>query len=63
VPSSRSITPIAGPSVSVVAKASTAIEASDVSDVVLDDLARDLIAVRKRRLATPDLKENGSRTI
>ncbi len=50
VGSSRFITPIAGTSVSVATDASTAIEAGVVSDLVLEDLARDLIAVRKRRL-------------
>jgi hypothetical protein len=61
VASPRSIAPIASPSVAT--KASTATQAVAVSDSVLDDLARDLIAVRKRRLAALDGTKNPSSTI
>jgi len=60
VASPRSIAPIASPSVA--AKASTSIKAPTVSDSVLEDLARDLIAIRKRRLAAFDGTKNPSLT-
>ncbi len=61
VASPRSIAPIDGPSVA--AKASAAIKAGVVSDSVLEDLARELIVVRKRRLAALAGTKNSSLTI
>jgi Bacterial Ig domain len=60
-PSSASIAPLAAPSIS--AKVSTSSKATAVSDAVLDDLARELIAVRQRRLIAVDGNERRSSTI
>ncbi len=58
---SLSMAPLTGPSGS--AKASTTSKASVVSEGVLDDLARDLILVRQRRLTAIDGNEGRSTTI